>query len=98
MTMDRDRELRAVLAFYQEAGVDALLDEKPVDRLAEDAASPLPYPAPSQVGPARLAHEGAEPGQARVPSQVGPARLAHDGAEPGQARVPLEARQGAPAV
>jgi uracil-DNA glycosylase family 4 len=30
-----DQELRALLAFYQEAGVDALLGESPVDRLAE---------------------------------------------------------------
>ena len=56
MTADRDREVRAVLAFYQEAGVDALLDETPVDRLAQDVASqpaaapvaaPASRPAPS---------------------------------------------------
>ncbi len=31
-----DYELRALLAFYEEAGVDALLGERPVDRLAQD--------------------------------------------------------------
>jgi uracil-DNA glycosylase len=31
-----DHELRALLAFYEEAGVDALLSERPVDRLAQN--------------------------------------------------------------
>jgi uracil-DNA glycosylase family 4 len=31
-----DHELRALLAFYEEAGVDALLGERPVDRLAQE--------------------------------------------------------------
>src|ERR1700737_2178420 len=35
MPGNRDQEIRALLAFYQEAGVDALLGEKPVDRLAD---------------------------------------------------------------
>jgi DNA polymerase len=35
MPGDCDHELRALLAFYQEAGVDALLGEQPVDRLAQ---------------------------------------------------------------
>jgi DNA polymerase len=37
MTNDRRRVARDLLAFYQEAGVDALLGETPVDRFAEDA-------------------------------------------------------------
>jgi DNA polymerase len=36
MTNDRRRVARDLLAFYQEAGVDALLGETPVDRFAED--------------------------------------------------------------
>jgi uracil-DNA glycosylase family 4 len=58
MTTDRDRELRAVLAFYQEAGVDALLEESPVDRLTGDvspqpaAAAPVAAPASRAVRPA----------------------------------------------
>ena len=57
MTTDRDRELRAVLAFYQEAGVDALLEESPVDRLAGDvppqpaATAPVAAPASRPVRP-----------------------------------------------
>jgi uracil-DNA glycosylase len=35
MPDNREHDVRALLAFYQEAGVDALLGESPVDRLAE---------------------------------------------------------------
>jgi DNA polymerase len=38
MTMDRHRAARDLLAFYQEAGVDALLAERPLDRFAAEAA------------------------------------------------------------
>ena len=68
MTADRDRELRAVLAFYQEAGVDAVLDEVPVDRLADDVAS---QPAAAPVAaPARA--PGARPSVAKPPSSAPP--------------------------
>jgi uracil-DNA glycosylase len=42
MTTDRDKAARELLAFYQEAGVDALVGETPVDRFADapPAASP----------------------------------------------------------
>jgi uracil-DNA glycosylase len=39
MTEDRDQAARALLAFYQEAGVDAPLDEAPVNRFAHDASA-----------------------------------------------------------
>jgi len=40
MTPDHARAARELLAFYAEAGVDALLGEEPVDRLsAEGTAS-----------------------------------------------------------
>ena len=35
MPISREQEMRALLAFYQEAGVDAVLVETPVDRLAD---------------------------------------------------------------
>jgi len=38
MSIGREQEMRALLAFYQEAGVDAVLVETPVDRLAELSA------------------------------------------------------------
>ena len=47
MTVANEKALREILAFYQEAGVDAAIGETPVDRLAEpEAAPPMPAPAP----------------------------------------------------
>jgi len=58
MTPDRDKAARELLAFYQEAGVDALLGETPVDRFA-DAQPAIAAPAPpvpaTEVDRARLA-------------------------------------------
>ena len=44
MTVARD-QARELLAFYREAGVDALLEETPTDRFAGDEGSPLAEPA-----------------------------------------------------
>ena len=46
MTPDRDKAARELLAFYQEAGVDALVGETPVDRFA-DPPPAVPSPAPA---------------------------------------------------
>ena len=35
-TMDREKAAREILAFYQEAGVDVALSEKPVDRFEDE--------------------------------------------------------------
>jgi uracil-DNA glycosylase len=61
MTGDNNQALRALLAFYQEAGVDSLLGEHPVDRLAETSVaqegtartigSPIPAPAQKPAPP-----------------------------------------------
>jgi DNA polymerase len=63
--MNADRaDLRAILAFYVEAGVDAVLQEEPVDRFAGDErpsparepeASPVPDQEPRSAPPARQA-------------------------------------------
>jgi uracil-DNA glycosylase family 4 len=45
MSVSREQEMRALLAFYVEAGVDALMVESPINRLAE-----LPSTQPSQLG------------------------------------------------
>jgi DNA polymerase len=45
MTVDRRRAARDLLAFYQEAGVDALLGERPVDRFAESQPNDTTVPA-----------------------------------------------------
>ena len=42
MTMARDKAARELLAFYREAGVDALLDEVPIDRFAADGSNRRP--------------------------------------------------------
>jgi uracil-DNA glycosylase family 4 len=47
MPPDRARAARELLAFYLEAGVDALLCEAPVDRFAEPAPRAEPTPAPA---------------------------------------------------
>jgi DNA polymerase len=44
MPVDSPHAIRALLAFYQEAGVDALLGESPVDRLAGEPPSAIPAP------------------------------------------------------
>src|SRR5215471_7543379 len=41
---DREGAARELLAFYQEAGVDALLEETPTDRFAGDPPSTIPAP------------------------------------------------------
>ncbi len=47
MPVSRDQELRSILAFFQQAGVDALLCEEPVDRMAEDLPPATNTNAPS---------------------------------------------------
>ncbi len=51
-------DLRAILAFYVEAGVDAVLQEEPVDRFA-DEAQPVPVATESSVAPAKPARPSA---------------------------------------
>ena len=56
---DREGAARALLAFYREAGVDALLEETPTDRFASDRPSAAPAPrveatrAKGEASPAR---------------------------------------------
>jgi DNA polymerase len=64
MPGQRDQELRALLAFYQEAGVDALLGERPVDRLAENP--------PAETGISNMA--AASSSTRRNPSMAQPIR------------------------
>jgi uracil-DNA glycosylase family 4 len=66
MTTDRARAARELLAFYMEAGVDALVAEEAVDRLAEPAP-PVQAAAPQPALPARQG-ERAEPRPAAPPA------------------------------
>ncbi len=63
MMIDRDKAAHDLLVFYQEAGVDALLDEAPVNRFAEPAAQPDAGPTAEVRAPA-------------VPAASSPARSA----------------------
>jgi uracil-DNA glycosylase len=51
MTPERTRAARELLAFYVEAGVDALVGETPVDRLAGNQAREEAPPAPRAAPP-----------------------------------------------
>jgi DNA polymerase len=51
MNRNRDHAARELLAFYQEAGVDALVGETPVDRFADDPPKTTPAPPPEAAGP-----------------------------------------------
>jgi hypothetical protein len=44
MIVDRDKAARELIAFYHEAGVDAVIGEDPINRLAEDRAPALEGP------------------------------------------------------
>jgi uracil-DNA glycosylase len=72
MTPDRDAPTkslsasfaaRELLAFYQEAGVDALLGEFPVDRLAGDPPGDIPAAASEAVAPRSSPQVAAPPAQ-----------------------------------
>jgi DNA polymerase len=51
MSSDRLSDLRALLAFYVEAGVDAVLDEAPVNRFTAEAAQPASSQMPAEPSP-----------------------------------------------
>src|SRR5262245_33229035 len=71
MTPERVRAAQELLAFYAEAGVDALLAEQPVDRLSATQLEPVP--------PRAAEPRAAEPRAARIDSRlVPPPRVAED--------------------
>jgi uracil-DNA glycosylase family 4 len=60
MTPERARAARELLAFYAEAGVDALVGETPVDRFAGEARAEQVIAQPSTIGDAPPARPSAE--------------------------------------
>ena len=58
------RDARELIAFYRDAGVDALLGEEPVDRFADEVAPAPPVPARPSSPP--LARKGQESGDAGI--------------------------------
>jgi uracil-DNA glycosylase len=66
MSTDQPAVLRALLAFYAEAGVDTALDGAPVNRFTAEAPDRRPAPAPA--GPSRALRQKTEaPGSAGAP-------------------------------
>jgi uracil-DNA glycosylase len=57
--MARDQAARELLAFYREAGVDALLDEMPLDRFAANGTTAAPVPRTDSALPTPEARAGA---------------------------------------
>jgi DNA polymerase len=57
--MARDQAARELLAFYREAGVDALLDEMPLDRFAANGTAAAPAPRTDPALPTPEARAGA---------------------------------------
>ena len=74
MTIARD-QARELLAFYREAGVDALLEETPTDRFAGDEAAPRAEPARARAEAPTSAAARALPARApAVESRIAPPR------------------------
>jgi uracil-DNA glycosylase len=80
MIVDRDKAIRELIAFYHEAGVDALIGEEAIDRLAEDRAPALEGP---DANPPRAATTVAARERATVSHTAPPSGRAR--AEPSQA-------------
>jgi len=63
------KEARELIAFYLDAGADALLGEVPVDRMADENPSPpiaSPSPAQRDAMPAALPRKGAAPAEGKT--------------------------------
>jgi uracil-DNA glycosylase family 4 len=88
-------DLRAILAFYVEAGVDGVLQEEPVDRFAADprpavAPAPAALPAPDEA-PRSASDAAAKPARTSPLAAVGGANLSRAPAAPPFADAPPSA-------
>src|SRR5215467_9813020 len=68
MTRDRTKAARELLAFYLEAGADALLGEAPATRKSTPSAEPAPRPAVAPKPRISAERPVAPPAQAAPPS------------------------------
>src|SRR5512132_3354705 len=72
MTKARD-QARELLAFYREAGVDALLEETPTDRFAGDEVTPRAEPARARAeAPTSAAARSLQVRERGVESRIAP--------------------------
>jgi DNA polymerase len=67
------KEARELIAFYLDAGADALLGEEPVDRMADESPPPIAPPARATSDAAVLAHKTAPARERTLPQPVPPA-------------------------
>ena len=67
MNPDRSKAARELLAFYQEAGVDALVGETPVDRFADASARASAPSAPSPAAELERANAGPDRAASAAP-------------------------------
>lgn len=67
MTPERSNAARDLLAFYLEAGVDALVDDAPVNRLGADALGPTRAAAERRLSPSTALPGSEESFEARAP-------------------------------
>jgi len=84
MTAANEKAVREILAFYQEAGVDAVVGETPVDRLA-DPPPELPRPAqpkPAQPKPAQPKPAASVAAASRAPFPSDSAGAGHRASAP----------------
>ena len=79
MTTDPHKAARDLLAFYAEAGADAVIGEAPVDRFADVGTAPPRVTSPltgvEQVDHRRLADDSREGGDVEIPRRPPPASL-----------------------
>jgi uracil-DNA glycosylase family 4 len=87
MIADRDKAARELIAFYHEAGIDAVMGEEAIDRLAEDRAPALagpdadpPRPAGNVATPERAPATHSAPPSGRTPIEPLQAPAAPDAA------------------
>ena len=69
MTTARDQAARELLAFYREAGIDALLEETPLDRFAGEGATTAPAPRTDSARPPPERRAGATDGALSAPER-----------------------------
>jgi uracil-DNA glycosylase len=69
------KEARELLAFYRDAGADALLGEEPIDRMV-DEPPPSPSPAPPPPAAREMPEPQSLPSRVTPPASAAPAPLA----------------------
>ncbi len=67
------KEARELIAFYLDAGADALLGEEPIDRMADESPQPIAARATSDAAARVLPHKTVPPRERTLPQAAPPA-------------------------